>query len=362
MSKKINNNKKNLENHNKNRTKSIQNKLFDLLVDLDDENAHGYDHNELNLLIKYYIVNKILLDKQCIQIGDSRDAIKIDLTFGKNEDNRIIITGVDKKYIKNGVTICKNISDFGIKDNVKTKINKCYSFNYLSLIKFIQQNHKLNITIVKNKDDSVNLNHYNNINKYNSFKNLSIQHVNNINSRYIRELYCDNNKYLLNIQFKKIHNEYDTNQINDINDDLIGSVSIRRRDDIREQYKNNMININNNRKKDKFIDINSINNYNNDDSDDDIKIKDYIDINKIYDKNINNDNNNINNNKIDLSGNNHKRKRNINDITSDNYWKDTPTPENNNKDNITKQEKRDIQKAKFESFMDLTKPITLDEF
>jgi hypothetical protein len=133
--------------------KSIQNKLFDLLVDLDDELAHGYDNMELNVMLKANIIKKILVDlKLMSKIVVSNTTTVQDITFLKMRDNTIEVQNIinyDKAIsgnVKNinQLQLYKNPNPSVIKESVKKyQINMVPLYNYMK-----QQKSKNNINKV----------------------------------------------------------------------------------------------------------------------------------------------------------------------------------------------------------------------
>jgi len=77
-------------------TKSISNKLFDLLIDLDDQMAHGYENTSLNIMLKYMILQKILYDSNIphkfkVPTMDDDELTSREILFNKMSDNSVFI-------------------------------------------------------------------------------------------------------------------------------------------------------------------------------------------------------------------------------------------------------------------------------
>lgn len=137
---------KNLQKHYSKLRKSIDNKLFDLLIDLDDENSSDYPFKDINIILKYYIINKILYNKRCIELLKISDKnVHQELTIGKSNDNLIYITSIlsknrnEPELLKNSFILCNNNYD-------DKNIIKRYSCDLKPLINFINtyQSNRIN--------------------------------------------------------------------------------------------------------------------------------------------------------------------------------------------------------------------------
>lgn len=85
---------KNNKTHKEKLEKSINNKLFDLLIDLDGQLAQGYEHTDLNIMLKYYIMTKLIIDRQAIS-GITFTAIKQNVAIARTNDNNIYIDRIE---------------------------------------------------------------------------------------------------------------------------------------------------------------------------------------------------------------------------------------------------------------------------
>lgn len=340
----------NSKRHSQKLYRSIQNKLFDLLIDLDEENNYTYNHKELNLVLKYYILHKIFLDLhgEPIIINEMNNVKKLDFTLGKSDNNEIKILEVDKLVVNNNNYEIRKLKDYNIRGNNFNKINKKYKLNYYALYQHIKSNKNIvNIKISNSSNNNNNnLNDKNNINK---FKNLIISNCININSKYFKEFDAHN----VNNNIIKINNPYfNINEIpNDIDNNLIGDKTINHRDKTRDKYNNKYITKLNMLFDDNSDSDNEYNNY---------KFHEFI--NNNYDK-TNKRLNQINNDINEIIIHSHENSLNNNKTPEIQYNNNSsnPTPYPKITKKQIKQEQRDINKAKMLSFLDQTKKITIDD-
>jgi hypothetical protein len=104
----------NNQRHNEKLSRSIDNKLFDLLIDLDQQNLN-YKNSDINIAIKYLIIQKIFIDRQCIDILTENidKTTNFSIEFGKADNNEIKITHLDKTVnIDKNNTVFQRLKDF----------------------------------------------------------------------------------------------------------------------------------------------------------------------------------------------------------------------------------------------------------
>lgn len=130
--------------------KSIDNKLFDLLVDLDDQLVNGYERTEINIMLKANIIRKILVDTNIIHHVNCGNTTTIqEIIIMKSKDNSIYIESVinyDKQIQDNKTTV----TQIPLYKNPKLKelaIVKKYKIDMIPIYKYL-----------KTKTSSVNLN------------------------------------------------------------------------------------------------------------------------------------------------------------------------------------------------------------
>lgn len=236
--------------------RSIDNKLFDLLVDIEDQIATGnYEHWKINHELRQIIMKKILLDKG-IKITPNKLGVygyshnvkiqykEYQLTLGKGADNLIypmyaLITYNDKCITKqfdynsndikkkiqyNLVNVFKNQKkDFEcIHNNVVELNDKYYRYNN---IKFIYPNNDHNIynknlfSSVRNTNLSNNILHDNNEDELQNQIHQNLQNNNDINNNNNPSNNNNNNKDLNNNQIKYQFNHIEDDYMFDIDSD-----------------------------------------------------------------------------------------------------------------------------------------------
>lgn len=169
----------------------INNNLFNLMVDLEEESVNNPEAREINYHINYYIIQKILMMKN-FNI-DTNKYVFFDITFGKHKNNTIYITDIKSK--KDGNLIEK--SGFLIQNN---KYNRDDIVKNFSISLKMLQNHISNNSVVY---------------KNNSFKTLKINKVNDmyINNN-VRINYPINQNSIININEVIEHNNKEMIPIN----------------------------------------------------------------------------------------------------------------------------------------------------
>jgi hypothetical protein len=150
--------------------KSIQNKLFDLLIDLDDELAHGYTDLDVNLMLKANIIRKILVDAKLMpKIVKSNTTTVQDITFLKMRDNTIQVQSI-VNYDKVMVNNIKSINQLTLYTNpnsqqcIKEAVKK-YQINMIPMYNYMNQQKKncnkiIEPKIVKFKDLAITANRF----------------------------------------------------------------------------------------------------------------------------------------------------------------------------------------------------------
>lgn len=132
----------NTKKHVQKLQRSIQNKMFDLLIDLDDELAHGYEQQQANLLIKFTILNKIMVDNNLTEFGKYTPlTVEMPLTIAKMKDNTIEIQNMerfDKSSDKQGSKIVQTTLFRNDKVVGSPLVTKKYSLNLIPLFEFIK--------------------------------------------------------------------------------------------------------------------------------------------------------------------------------------------------------------------------------
>jgi hypothetical protein len=251
--------------------RSIDNKLFDLLVDIEDQIATGnYEHWKINHELRQVIMRKILLDKG-IKITPNKLGVygyshntkiqykEYQLTLGKGADNLIypmyaLITYNDKCITKrfdynsndikkkiqyNLVNVFKNQKkDFEcIHNNIVELNNKYYRYNN---IKFVYPNSDINIYNNKLNLSVRNSNISNNI--LHSDDEIMLQDQIHHNPQFNRNSNKNNDNELI-LQDNKIKNSDNSNEIkykfNHIEDDYMFDIDSDEADDIDNvNYKN----------------------------------------------------------------------------------------------------------------------------
>lgn len=132
----------NTKKHVQKLQRSIQNKMFDLLIDLDDELAHGYEQQQANLLIKFTILNKIMVDNGLTKFGNYTPlTVEMPLTIAKMKDNTIEIQDMqryDKSSDKEGSKIKQTTLFRNDKIVGSPLVIKKYSLNLIPLFQFVK--------------------------------------------------------------------------------------------------------------------------------------------------------------------------------------------------------------------------------
>jgi hypothetical protein len=118
--------------------------MFDLLIDLDDELAHGYEQQQANLLIKFTILNKIMVDNGLTKFGKYTPlTVEMPLTLAKMKDNTLEIQNMerfDKSSDKEGSRIIQTTLFRNDKIIGSPLVVKKYSLNLIPLFKFVDSN------------------------------------------------------------------------------------------------------------------------------------------------------------------------------------------------------------------------------
>lgn len=131
----------NTKKHVQKLQRSIQNKMFDLLIDLDDELAHGYEQQQANLLIKFTILNKIMVDNGLTKFGKYTPlTVEMPLTLAKMKDNTLEIQDMqrfDKVSNKEESKIVQTTLFRNDKIVGSPLVIKKYSLNLIPLFKFV---------------------------------------------------------------------------------------------------------------------------------------------------------------------------------------------------------------------------------
>lgn len=150
--------------------KSIQNKLFDLLIDLDDELAHGYTDLDVNLMLKANIIRKILVDAKLMsKIVKSNTTTVQDITFLKMRDNTIQVQSI-VNYDKVMANNIKSINQLTLYSNPKSQqyikeAVKKYQINMIPMYEYMNQQKKnvnkiIEPRVVKFKDLAITANRF----------------------------------------------------------------------------------------------------------------------------------------------------------------------------------------------------------
>lgn len=188
-------------------TRSIDNKLFDLLIDLDDQLAHGYEQQHANLLLKYFIMHKILLDNQMLENTVVNDhVIQQNITLDKMKDNYIKVqTILNFEQAEPGDAI-KHKTMYHDKTLIASdNVAKKYEIDMVPLYRFFYSNKIFKLINVRNK-----------------FKNLQVVSTGKLNFiNYKPKNFKDSLKYFCPIdenssdddeitykEMKKIRSEY----------------------------------------------------------------------------------------------------------------------------------------------------------
>lgn len=250
--------------------KSIDNKLFDLLVDLEDQcSTYDYKHWKINYELRQVILRKILLDKN-IHITPNKLGVygyshnqkiqykEYQLTIGKSSDNRIlpmyaVITYNDKALTKkfefkgddikkkiqyNLVSVFKNQKkDFeSIHNNAIELNNAYYRYNNIKYIYPKSNNNVNNYDHVKNFEFDIPINSHTSINNFGADDIQEQIHNNPI----IKQIYNENNKNNMEIDQGNVKNDNNIKyKYNKIDDDYLFDDDDDENDDIDNiEYKN----------------------------------------------------------------------------------------------------------------------------
>lgn len=131
----------NTKKHVQKLQRSIQNKMFDLLIDLDDELAHGYEQQQANLLIKFTILNKIMVDNGLTKFGKYTPlSVEMPLTLVKMKDTTLEVQDMqlyEKTSNKEGAKIKQTTLFRNDKIVGSPLVVKKYSLNLIPLFKFV---------------------------------------------------------------------------------------------------------------------------------------------------------------------------------------------------------------------------------
>lgn len=191
--------------------KSIDNKLFDLLVDLEDQNNHGYDRTNVNYNLRDAILDKIIADKNIQKEIDNKKYSNIVINLVKTQTNMIAISTLNRfnniTLKPDNITYTKDIYNF-----------KCISIEMDPIIRSrVKRYNKL--SIVKQQD--VEINHL--FARYGNKRFCSNKKPININNNQINKNdNNNNNKIFIDINEIPNNNENIENDVmNDSSDEDI---------------------------------------------------------------------------------------------------------------------------------------------
>lgn len=248
---------KNNKTHKLKLYKSIDNKLFDLLVDLDAQMAQGYENNDLNIILKYYIISKLLVDKN-LSGEITYEAIKQNITLTRTNTNQIYVDQIQPIYEYEPGKYCPKIK-YKNKYEPKEKIIKKYEFDFEPLINYIQTTKRIIITntlpkkFINIKPDITNRDNYinPNVSQFNNKLHIYLplndiddsdpesdneQQLNQIHDPYINKL----EEKQIDIQSKHILQAKDKNEIQQLTK-FIGKRTENHRDKDRDKYLNKLL-------------------------------------------------------------------------------------------------------------------------
>lgn len=196
--------------HNMKLNRKIDLALFNLLIDLDDQNSNEYNNQPINIILKYFITKKLLFDRRYMTSNEKEKFQSSYITFGKTKDNQIKIIELintdfkNVNHFKSEYIISNN--EYNAKD-----IIKAYKLNFIPLEKYF----------VNTIDNNFKI-----LNKYNSFNSLYKVNVENILFKNKNNNLANNNNNInINNFDDYIYNNSHQNKLNNIhnvnNNDII---------------------------------------------------------------------------------------------------------------------------------------------